>query len=117
MNKKFIVVLLIFLFLLIDFGTGYYLGTNFHIITVQINNISHKNISAAILEHEKGTAALSGIKNKKSKKMKFYSNSENSYKLNVIFEDNTSLYSEKRHVKPGSKVIETVSGDEIKAIF
>jgi hypothetical protein len=96
---------------------GYYIGTKSHIVTIQIENSSQKNISAVVLEHEKGTATRSDIQQKKRKKMNFYSSAENSYKLNVIFEDNTSLYSEKRHVKPGSRVIESVFDDEIKAVF
>lgn len=117
MKKAFVVLIIIILLLTATFLAGYMLGKKSHIVTVQINNSSQKNIAAARIEHEKGTAILSDIKKKKNKKTKFYSNSENSYKLNVIFEDNTSLYSEKRTVRPGSKITENVSEEEIKAIF
>ena len=117
MIKQPVIVFFILFFLVADFGAGYYLGKKSHIVTVQINNISQKNISAARIEHENGTAVISDIKKKKNKKIKFFSKSENSYKLNAIFEDNTSLYSEKRNVKPGSRIVESVTDEEIKAVF
>ena len=117
MKIKFVLITFVIILFAVDFGIGYYLGKKSHLVTVQINNISQKNIAAATIEHERGTVVLSDIKKKKSKKMKFHTKSENSYKLNVIFEDNISLYSEKRHVKPGSKIIESVTGKEIKAVL
>lgn len=117
MKNVSVAVIIVILFLVAAFITGYSLGKKSHIVTVKIDNISQKNIASVTVEHERGTAILSDIKKKRKKKVKFYSSSENSYKLQVIFVDNTSLYSEKRNVKPGSKVIESVTEAEIKAVF
>ena len=117
MKNASIIIIFVLLLLGVDFGIVYFMGKKSHIVTVQINNSSQKNISAARIEHENGTAVISDIKKNKNKKISFFTKSDNSYKLNVIFVDNTSLYSEKRHVKPGSKIIESVTGEEIKAVF
>ena len=116
MKKTPTIIVAVLALLLIDFGIGYFLGKKSHIITVQIENNSQKDIAAATVEHQGGTAVISDIKKKKKKRVKFYSNRENSYKLHVVFEDNRSLYSEKRNVKPGSKVVENVSDSEITAV-
>jgi len=117
MKKALIAIIIILLLLAVVFGIGYFMGKNAYIVTVHINNSSQKNISAARIEYENGTAVVSDIKKNKNKEIIFFTKSENSYKLNVIFEDNTSLYSEKRHVSPGSKITENVGDEEIVAVL
>jgi hypothetical protein len=116
MKKTPVIFISVLVLLLVDFSVGYFLGKKSDVVTVQVENGSQKDIAAVTVEYEGGTVVISDIKKKKRKKLKFLSKKENSYKLQVIFKDNVSLYSEKRNVKPGSGVKETVLDNEIKAL-
>jgi hypothetical protein len=109
MKKVAIIALAIVAILAIEFYVGFMMGKNSQLVTVKLKNNSHHTIISATLEYDQGNRTVPYIKKGKTKIARFYSGEKNIYRLKVILDNNTTLFSPSRYVSPGAFLVERIT--------
>jgi len=103
--KKFLTIVIAFIVLAGSiFVVGYQIALRATLVTVVVRNNSSFIIGAARVEHEQGTAAAANIKRNHTAAIRFYSKGQNTCKISAMFDNNRTIYSKARQIKPGDKI-------------
>ena len=81
---------------------------------VTIKNESGRNAKKILLQHEKGTIEAAGLMDKEEIRFIFKNASENSYKIIVTFDNDSTLTSSPVYIEHGYRGTETIKELEIK---
>jgi len=106
---------------LVSFGVGAITAIVFHlgspIVTVQLKNSSSQKIASVHLDHEYGSLSVTNIEPGGSRKVRFYSPGESSYKIKVIFANGSTISGGAGYVEAGYGVTEVITDTLIKSDF
>jgi len=116
MKKLLTFIIVLIILMSIVFIAGYRIALRATLVTVTIRNNASLTIGSARVEHEQGTVVAADIKRNRTARIPFYSKGKNRYKLSVVFENNRTLYSADRQVKPGDRLQESVTDSVITAL-
>lgn len=102
-----------------SFGAGVITAAIFHlgspIVTVQLQNASAQKIASVRLDHEHGSLSVTNIEPGDTRKVRFYSPGESSYKILVAFADGHTISGGAGYVEAGYGITEVISDATIKS--
>jgi hypothetical protein len=105
--------------ILTSFLAGILAAGMFHfftpIVTVEIHNISGKEIDSLRLVHEHGTVEVAHLPADATRSVRFYAPGESSYKIALVFSDGQALEGGAGYVEAGYSTTETITASEIKS--
>lgn len=115
MLKKSLKIIIV---LIICVSAGFVIGGRYGYrhcgVIVTLINASGQNIKSIRLTHERGISILEDLKKGRSKMIKFLPEGENSYSLDVEFENGKTIKGGAGYVEPGYKITETITEKDIK---
>lgn len=82
-------------------------------IRITVKNNSSNIIKELKLIHEKGENSLKWIKQDKDITSVFYTSGENSFKIKVLFENDSVLVSNEKYIESGADITQIVTNEKI----
>ena len=85
--------------------------------SIILKNNTNKVIQNIEIETKNGIRLVKNIQPKAQKEAKIFPEGEASYKMVIIFDDNTNIETDACYIEPGYRIIETINDDGTEMEF